>query len=81
MKGKFENNLFGCDVCQDVCPWNRFSKPNTEEAFQPLPEILNFTTKDWEELSEDAFKKIFRHSPLSRAKYKGIQRNIKFLKT
>jgi epoxyqueuosine reductase len=81
MKGKFQNWIFGCDICQDVCPWNRFSKPHNEEAFQPLPEILNFTTKEWEELSEEAFKKIFKHSPLSRAKYKGIQRNIKFLKT
>lgn len=80
MKGKFQNWMFGCDVCQDVCPWNRFSKPHNEEAFQPLPEILNFTTKDWEELSEEAFKKIFKGSPLSRAKYKGIQRNIRFLK-
>ena len=81
MKGKFQNWMFGCDVCQDVCPWNRFSKPNSEEAFQPLPEILNFSTKQWEELSEEAFKKIFKHSPLSRSKYKGIQRNLKFLKT
>lgn len=80
MKGKFQSWMFGCDVCQDVCPWNRFSKPHNEEAFQPLPEILNFTTKDWEELSEEAFKKIFKGSPLSRAKYKGIQRNIRFLK-
>ena len=81
MKGKFQNWMFGCDICQDVCPWNRFAKPHNEEAFQPLPEILNFTTKEWEELSEEAFKKIFKHSPLSRSKFKGIQRNIKFLKT
>jgi epoxyqueuosine reductase len=81
MKGKFQNWMFGCDICQDVCPWNRFAKPHNEEAFQPLPEILNFTTKEWEELSEEAFKKVFKHSPLSRSKYKGIQRNIKFLKS
>lgn len=80
MKGKFRNWMFGCDICQDVCPWNRFSTPHHEEAFQPLPEILNFTSRDWEALSEEAFRKIFRHSPLSRAKYKGIQRNIRFLK-
>lgn len=80
MKGKFQDWMFGCDICQDVCPWNRFSKPHQEEAFQPLPEILNFTTKEWEELTEETFKKIFKGSPLSRAKYKGIQRNIKFLK-
>ena len=81
MKGKFQNWMFGCDVCQDVCPWNRFSKPHNEEGFQPLPEILNFTTKEWEELTEESFKKLFKDSPISRAKYKGIQRNIKFLKT
>jgi epoxyqueuosine reductase len=80
MKGKFRDWMFGCDICQDVCPWNRFSQPHNEEAFQPLPEILNFTTKEWEALSEEAFKKIFKHSPLSRAKYKGLQRNLKFLK-
>jgi len=80
-KGKFQNWMFGCDVCQDVCPWNRFSKPHNEPAFQPLPEILNFTSKEWEELSEEAFKKIFKHSPISRAKYKGIKRNLAFLKT
>jgi epoxyqueuosine reductase len=81
MKGKFKDWMFGCDICQDICPWNRFSKPHEDEAFQPLPEILNFTTKEWEELSEEAFKKIFKHSPLSRAKYKGIQRNLRFLKS
>ena len=78
-KGKFREWMFGCDICQDVCPWNRFSKPHNETAFTPIPEVLNFSTKDWEALSEDAFKKIFKNSPLSRAKLKGIQRNIKFL--
>jgi epoxyqueuosine reductase len=81
MKGKFGNWMFGCDICQDVCPWNRFSKPHQEVAFTPLPEILNLSTKQWEELSEEMFRKIFKHSPLSRSKHKGIQRNIKFLKT
>lgn len=80
MKDKFGDWMFGCDTCQDVCPWNRFSKPHQEEAFTPLPEILNFTTKEWEAMSEETFKKIFKHSPLSRSKYKGIQRNLKFLK-
>ncbi len=79
-KGKFRDWMFGCDICQDVCPWNRFSKPHNELAFKPIPEVLNFSTKDWEALSEEAFKKIFKNSPLSRAKLKGIQRNIKFLK-
>jgi epoxyqueuosine reductase len=80
MKGKFQNWMFGCDVCQDVCPWNRFSKPHSETQFAPLHEVFNLTTKEWEELSEEMFKNIFKHSPLSRAKHRGIQRNIKFLK-
>jgi epoxyqueuosine reductase len=80
MKGKFDNWMFGCDVCQDVCPWNRFSSPHTEARFAPIPELLNLTTTQWEELSEEAFKKIFKSSPLNRSKYKGIRRNIKFLK-
>ena len=79
MKGKFDNWMFGCDVCQDVCPWNRFSKPTTETAFTPIPEILNLSTNEWMEMSEEAFRKIFKESPLKRAKYKGIQRNLAFI--
>jgi epoxyqueuosine reductase len=81
MKGRFSNWMFGCDICQDVCPWNRFSHPHNEEAFSPFPEILNLSTKEWEELSEEMFRKIFKFSPLSRSKHKGIQRNIRFLKS
>lgn len=77
MQGKFDNWMFGCDVCQDVCPWNRFSQPTSE--FTPLPGVLNFSTKDWEELTEESFKKIFRDSPIKRSKFAGIKRNIKFL--
>ena len=80
MKGKFDNWMFGCDTCQDVCPWNRFSKPTTEINFTPIPEILNLSTKEWENMPEALFKKIFSNSPLSRAEYKGIQRNLKFIK-
>ncbi len=80
LKGKFDNWMFGCDTCQDVCPWNRFSKNNTEPAFTPIPEILNLSTDEWEDMTEDAFKKIFRHSPLKRSKFKGVQRNVLFLK-
>jgi len=79
MKTKFQNWMFGCDVCQDVCPWNRFSKPGTEAAFTPVTEILNLTTKEWENITEETFKKIFKDSALKRAKYKGIQRNLKFI--
>ena len=79
MKGKFDNWMFGCDTCQDVCPWNRFSKANTETDFRPIPEVLNFSTKEWEEMSEEAFKKIFHDSALTRPKYQGIKRNLKFI--
>jgi epoxyqueuosine reductase len=81
MQGKFQDWMFGCDICQDVCPWNRFARPGHEPAFTPLPEILNFTTGDWEALTEDAFRTIFRHSPLKRSKYAGIQRNLRFIHT
>ena len=80
MKGKFENWMFGCDICQDVCPWNRFSKPTNEIEFTPLPEILNLSTKEWETMTEEKFKRIFENSAVSRSKFKGIQRNLKFLK-
>jgi epoxyqueuosine reductase len=79
MKGKFSNWMFGCDTCQDVCPWNRFSKPTTEAAFTPFPEILNLSTSEWLEMTEENFRKVFKDSPLKRAKFKGIQRNLKFL--
>lgn len=80
MKGKFNNWMFGCDVCQDVCPWNRFSKPNTEIQFTPVQEILNLSTNDWEEMTEDSFKSIFKNSPLKRSKFEGIKRNLNFIK-
>jgi len=79
MQDKFQNWMFGCDICQDVCPWNRFSKPTQETAFTPIPQILNLTTKEWENISEESFKKIFKDSSLKRAKFKGIQRNLKFI--
>lgn len=79
MNGKFDNWMFGCDTCQDVCPWNRFSNSTKENAFAPLPAILNFTYNQWEELTEESFKEIFKHSPLKRSKYAGIKRNLHFL--
>lgn len=81
MKGKFDNWLFGCDVCQDVCPWNRFSKPTSAISFSPIPEILNFTSSEWEELTEEHFRVIFRHSAIKRTKFKGIRRNLQFIKS
>jgi epoxyqueuosine reductase len=79
IKGQFQNKLFGCDICQDVCPWNKFSKPTIEKSFTPLAQILNFATKEWEELTEESFKIIFKDSPLKRSKYAGIKRNLKFI--
>ncbi len=79
MKNRFDNWMFGCDTCQDVCPWNRFSKPHHEAGLVPAPEVLNFSTGDWEALTEEAFKKIFKDSPLKRSKYQGIKRNLRFL--
>ena len=81
MKGKFNNWMFGCDICQEVCPWNRFSTATHEMAFEPIPEILNFTTQDWEDLTEESYKKIFKNSPLKRAKFNGIKRNLKFIQS
>jgi epoxyqueuosine reductase len=80
MKDKFDNWMFGCDICQDVCPWNRFSKPTHEPEFAPIPEILHINEKDWEELTEDGFRKIFTASPLKRAKFQGIKRNLQFIR-
>jgi epoxyqueuosine reductase len=80
MKGQFDDWMFGCDVCQDVCPWNKFSKPHSEPLFNPHPELLDMTKKDWDEITEDVFKKVFQKSAVKRTKFFGLQRNIKFLK-
>lgn len=80
MKGKFDDWMFGCDVCQDVCPWNRFSKPHNEPLFNTNSEILNFSKSDWEEITLDTFQKVFKNSAVKRTKYEGLLRNINFLK-
>jgi len=80
MRGKFDDWAFGCDVCQDVCPWNRFSKPHSEPLFNPNPELLSMTKKDWEEITEDTFRAVFKNSAVKRTKYDGLKRNIDFLK-
>jgi epoxyqueuosine reductase len=79
-KGKFENWMFGCDICQDVCPWNRFSSAHSEPLFDPHPDLLGLTKRDWEDISEDVFRKVFKGSPVKRTKYSGLTRNINFLK-
>ena len=75
-QSKMNDWMFGCDICQDVCPWNRFSKPTHEQAFTPIPAILDLSRQEWQELTEEAFRKIFKGSPLKRPKWKGIQRNL-----
>lgn len=80
-RGKLDDWMFGCDVCQDVCPWNRFSKPHREPLFDPDPQLLSMTKKDWEEITEEVFQRIFKKSPVKRTKYSGLQRNVKFLKS
>lgn len=80
MKGKFDNWIFGCDVCQDVCPWNRFSKPHNEPLFQANSELISFSKSDWEEITIDTFQKVFKNSAVKRTKYEGLLRNINFLK-
>lgn len=80
MKGKFDDWAFGCDVCQDVCPWNKFSKSHNEPLFNPNPEISSFSKKDWQEITEDVFKKVFKNSAVKRTKFDGLKRNINFLK-
>ena len=80
MKGKFDDWAFGCDVCQDVCPWNRFSKPHSEPLFQANPELLSFSKKEWEEITSETFQKVFKDSPLKRTKWEGLKRNINFIK-
>ena len=79
MKGKMGNWMFGCDVCQDVCPWNRFSHPHNEDKMKANPALLQMKKKDWEEITEEVFKKTFAGSPLQRAGYEGIKRNLDFI--
>ena len=79
MKGKFNDWAFGCDICQDVCPWNKFSKPHSEPLFNPNQEILNFTKKDWQEITSETFNKVFKNSAVKRTKLDGFKRNILFL--
>ena len=80
VSGQFDDWMFGCDVCQDVCPWNRFSKAHKEPLFDPHPDVLSNSKKDWEEVTKEVFSEIFKKSPLKRTKFEGLRRNIEFLK-
>ena len=79
VKGKFENWIFGCDICQDVCPWTRFSRPQQTREFNLPPELAEFTNKDWEEITQEVFQEIFRRSAVKRTKLEGLQRNVAFV--
>ena len=81
VKGKMDNWMFGCDICQQVCPWNSFSLQHNEPAFNPHPDLLSMTKGDWEDLQEDTFKELFRKSAVKRTKFSGLKRNITFLKS
>ncbi|MFB1023326.1 MAG: tRNA epoxyqueuosine(34) reductase QueG [Vicingaceae bacterium] len=79
-QGKLQNWMFGCDICQDVCPWNRFGKQNSEERFQPRLSLLEMTKENWEALGQEDFSKLFRKSAVKRTKFSGLKRNVDFLK-
>jgi epoxyqueuosine reductase len=79
-QGKMDNWMFGCDVCQDVCPWNRFSTPHSENRFDPHENLLNMSKADWHDLTQEVFSEIFKRSAVKRTKFKGLKRNIQFLK-
>lgn len=79
MKGKFENWIFGCDICQDVCPWNRFARPHHESRFQPPAALEGMSVQDWKEITADVFETLFKQSAVTRTKYEGLMRNIRFV--
>lgn len=77
--GKMENWAFGCDICQEVCPWNRFAKPHHEPAFEPHPDLMGMSKSEWVEMTEEVFQKVFKKSAVKRAKFQGLKRNIQAL--
>jgi len=78
-KGKYEKWIFGCDICQQVCPWNRYSTPHNESAFEPLPGLMELSLRDWEQMENEKYKILFKKSAVKRAKFAGLRRNIEFL--
>ena len=79
-QGKMENWVFGCDICQEVCPWNRFAKQQNEPRFEPHPELLGMSERDWHEMTEEVFAKLFKNSAVKRTKYEGLRRNLRYLR-
>ncbi|SDG43635.1 tRNA epoxyqueuosine(34) reductase QueG [Epilithonimonas hungarica] len=78
-KDKMDDWMFGCDVCQDVCPWNRFSTPTLEEKFQPNSQLKNFTKQEWKDITQEVFSSVFKKSAVKRTKFAGLKRNLDFL--
>ncbi len=81
MNGKFDDWAFGCDICQDVCPWNKFSKPHSEPLFNPHPDLLSMSKSDWKNITEETFRAVFKDSAVKRTKFSGLTRNINFLES
>jgi epoxyqueuosine reductase len=79
VKGKFDNWMFGCDICQDVCPWNKFAKPHQEKLFDPSTALLSMNKKEWEEITAETFQVLFKNSAVKRTKFEGLKRNINWL--
>ncbi|HRE96724.1 MAG TPA: 4Fe-4S double cluster binding domain-containing protein, partial [Flavobacteriales bacterium] len=79
MKGRFDDWVFGCDICQDVCPWNRFSKKHNEPAFLPNNKLLEMTRSEWKDMSEEIYQELFKRSAVKRSKFSGLKRNLDFL--
>lgn len=79
LKGMFRDRVFGCDICQDVCPWNLKSKPHEEEGFEPHPDLLNLTRNDWLSMDKLRFNSLFKNSAVKRTGFKGLKRNLEFL--
>lgn len=78
-KGKFDNWMFGCDICQEVCPWNSFSTPHQEPRFKPSEQLIGMKKNEWQELTAEVFNELFKHSPVKRTKFSGLKRNVEFL--
>lgn len=79
MKGKFTDNIFGCDICQEVCPWNSFSLPHNEPLFEPNSKLLSISKSEWQEITEEVFRKLFNKTAIKRTKFSGLTRNIRFI--
>lgn len=80
MKGKLDDWVFGCDICQDVCPWNKFSKPHNEPLFSTASELVSMSKKEWDEITKETFDTVFKNSAVKRTKFSGLKRNIDFVK-